>query len=480
MRIVEVLVDYFGHSNPKLAGFAQDLRLGEMELICRPSSMESFLARLFGDFDEANIEYAICGNYERLPQYTSNDLDIWVSSTKDAKDVLFEVASKEGFSNYICNVLANGSNNYFYKAHLKGIDLIKIDLLSDTAWRSVVPLVSSDVIQANRDTFNDIQVVNQSVEGVMHLLYPLLATGVVTEKYRPDLMKLVKSDTFFEHLTASVGPTISRRLVEDIKVAQWEKIAGNRNKVRNAVLMKMLKNLNGNRLAIILGYFGCALIKLARPQGLVIVLTGLDGAGKSTMSDRLNRDAAIFFPKKKLIRYYWRPFVLPPIAKLINSPGSQETLNSDGRRKVDRGFTTAVKSNIKYFYYVIDFILGRIRDTKTISTGGLIIFDRYHIDNIIYPERFGFSVNRSWMRWIDRLLVPQPAIIFYLTADTAEMVARKRELSAEEIDRQKAIYDVELCRRSNIVRVSTDDDEDTCYQAVLQACLERMSKRNCN
>ncbi len=448
-----------------------------MRSVAAKSCLEALLKRFFSELDRNSLKYCVIGNYDNLPYYTSNDVDFWVDNTRTAERLLLLSASEVGLRLYMQNKMANGSNNYFYAETGGGFEIVKIDLMSDVAYKSIMPIVKGGLIEKNRTKFKDFYVANETIEAVLHLLYPLVAFGVVKEKYKPKLVKLHRTDGFIDLLVSVLGEKQAQSILEEIGRENWPAVEGMAVKIRWTIFLNKIldKDIRSHKNII---YFLVSLVRRAvRKNGLVLSFTGIDGAGKSTIKDYLIGSSDNFFAKARNQEFYWRPFLLPRIAHVVGSKGQEEIIDRSGRRVVKSGSSSVLKNAAKYIYYVCDFVFGQVKYFKESHTGGLVVFDRYHFDNIVYPERFGFSLSRSVMRIFDRFVIPQPDILFYFTANTHVLYRRKQEIGVEEIESQKALYADEIKRKKTVIVIDTGCSLEDSVEKVLLECFKFMSLR---
>lgn len=425
-----------------------------------------------------NIEYCVIGNYDKLPEYTSNDVDFWVDDKDKAERILLSLAKRLNLRLYMQNKTANGTNNYFYYKHEdNSLEIIKIDLMIETAYKSIIPIVSNKLISQNRKVYKNFYVVNEELESIMHLFYPLVTFGVVKQKYRDKLQQIVKNKSFQTKIIKMIGIAYGNELIEYIEEGNWKKAEACANKIRRKFILSTLTKLNKKRIGIFIDFIKSVFKRVSSKNGLFISFTGIDGAGKTSIKKYFVENSKLFFTAGRIKEFYWRPFLLPRASKVLRSKGQKEIIDSAGRRVIKKSLTTTVKNYIKYFYYILDFIVGRIKYFLVTHTGGLVVFDRYHFDNIIYPERFGFSVNKSFMRLVDKWIVPQPDLLFYLTANTQTLYERKYEIDIDEINKQKAMYKCEIEKRDNIIVIETDGKFSDSTAAIVKECLEYMSER---
>ena len=169
-------------------------------------NLQNMLILLFESFKNNNISYCILGNYDMLPKYTENDVDIWVEDISKAEKILKEISKTLPVKKYLYNKTANGSNNYFYyfDEHKK-IKLIKIDFMHETAYKSIFPIVKKEMIKSNRKKYKNFLVANELIEGIMHLFYPLVTFGIIKKKYREKLSSLIDDSNFQNHILKIIG-----------------------------------------------------------------------------------------------------------------------------------------------------------------------------------------------------------------------------------------------------------------------------------
>jgi thymidylate kinase len=446
---------------------------------------ETTFQKMFTSFVEelecTDIQYCVIGNYEKLPYETENDVDFWVDDLDLSLTLLLKSAKPLGLKLYMHNKTANGTNNYFYRVHGEKVDVVKIDLMSETAYKSIIPLVSSDTIKDNREIYRGFYVANAFVEGVMHLLYPLVSFSIVKQKYREKLT-LLSADAQFSSL---LGEVLGNELGGDIQAMledeSWDEIEKTSPKVKQYFIVATLTKLTLKRVLIFAKFFRTILARVFKKNGITIAFTGIDGAGKSSIKQHIIDNSDKYFSKGRVAEFYWRPFLLPRLASAFGVAGQREAYDDTGRRlvKQDQLFLS-VRHFFKYAYYVADFILGQSKYFICVHTGGVAVFDRYHFDNIVYPERFGFSMNKSIMRFFDRWVVPQPDILFYFTAKTESLYDRKRELGIDEINSQKELYNREMIQRGGVKVIQTNCSFDDSVREVLAITMETASRRYSN
>ena len=119
-------------------------------------------------------------------------------------------------------------------------------------------------------------------------------------------------------------------------------------------------------------------------------------------------------------------------------------------------------------YYFWDFVLGYSLLARLKRRDTLVIADRYFYDFFLQPM---YKNHAGWAKALYLWLLPRPDKIVFLHADPAAIVARKPELTAEEIAEQQAKIEMLLTHprlRQRATKVLTDTDK-----AVTQAALRK-------
>jgi len=418
---------------------------------------DSYFARL----DELEIEYAIFGNYHSLPDSVDNDIDIWVSNYEEAYFELCTIFKLLNIDITCENVTSNGCNIYGY-AIINGIvQFLHVDLMIETAWKSWLPIIDSTDIASNRIKYKNYSVVNESVETVGHLLYPYLNKSIFKEKYREKLTHNISNEQSRKLIIAKIGSENYHKIRKNVENNDFDKLSLSKKTLVYSILKANIKNQPLKLLKNIYGFFVNNLTRLFKPTGLKIAFIGNDGCGKSTVVNRLILDSKKLYNGNNSHNYYWRPFVLPRI-----SQASSVTSHDDSNFTNEVEKHSCLKSYVKLAYYSLDYMLGGIKDYLLKSRGGIIIYDRYFDDLLIYPERFGMTLN-SKITTLIRVFIPQPDLVIYLSAPIEVLKNRRYEIFDSEMERQIIEY-LKLCKnKKNVIEVNGNQSMDDVYYSVL-------------
>ncbi|MDH5570719.1 MAG: hypothetical protein OEY89_03075 [Gammaproteobacteria bacterium] len=209
------------------------------------------------------------------------------------------------------------------------------------------------------------------------------------------------------------------------------------------------------------------------PTGLFIVIVGPDGCGKSTINTGATKSLERAF--RKTWSFHWRPGLLPKLGK--KSSNSNFSDNSPNQKSKYKGAI----SYLRFIYYWLDFILGYwliVYPKKAQTT--FIISERYYLDILVHPERYGFSCPQ-WFIKLFGLFVPKPDLVFLLSADPQKIHDRKPELPVDVIAEQIKQYSdvISSWGDSSIIDTSQDIQTSTSdfVSKVLVKCSEKLKRR---
>lgn len=256
-------------------------------------------------------------------------------------------------------------------------------------------------------------------------------------KQLDNFKKSYKND--FKKASIRLSSYLSRNMQESIiNIAQNEDIQ-QINKIslnlKKAVLLNTL--LNNKYDIIIYRYKEILRVfrRIIRPTGLVIVIIGTDGSGKSTIIEQLSTVLGPSF--RKITKYHWLP------VKLRKNDANTIVVNP--HEQPPRNILLSMIKLVVYCleYCVIDKLF--VYPQKIKST--LVLYDRYYYDIIVDPKRFRMKMPPIILKML-LSIIPKPDLVFYINTEPSIAYSRKKELQINELERQNGEY-IKIKKRLN-------------------------------
>jgi glycosyltransferase involved in cell wall biosynthesis len=183
-------------------------------------------------------------------------------------------------------------------------------------------------------------------------------------------------------------------------------------------------------------------------RGLVVLVAGPDGAGKSSLARHIADELAT--EVARVVHEHWRPGLLPHPRALVGGRSAGE--NTRPQERTPHG---PVVSLGLLGYYWLDFLFGGwLRHHAVRHRGGVVIVERGWWDIAVDSRRYRLSVPPSVVKALGYLL-PRPELALVLYGDPCALAVRKRELAPAEIDRQNAVWATTRAGRDQVVLDAT-------------------------
>jgi hypothetical protein len=194
-------------------------------------------------------------------------------------------------------------------------------------------------------------------------------------------------------------------------------------------------------------------------RGLVVLVAGPDGAGKSSVARRVADELA--GEVTRVVHTHWRPGLLPHPRALVGGRGA-----GDGTRPHSRAPHGAVLSLGLLGYYWLDFFVGGWLGQRVVRRrGGLVVVERGWWDVGIDGRRYRLSVPPAVVRALGRLL-PRPDLALVLHGDPRAVARRKGELVTAEVERQNALWRKTRAGRRQVVLDAAEPEDEVLGRAV--------------
>lgn len=166
-------------------------------------------------------------------------------------------------------------------------------------------------------------------------------------------------------------------------------------------------------------------------KGITITFTGVDGAGKSTILEKVKNELQVKYRLPvKVLRH--RPSLLPILSSVkYGKKGAEKkasvTLPRQGTNK------STISSFIRFIYYYMDYLIGRAYVYFKYNLRGItVLYDRYYFDFIVDGRRSNIDLSPGFVQ-SGYKLVSKPEVNIFLYAPPEEILRRKQELNEEDI-----------------------------------------------
>lgn len=200
-----------------------------------------------------------------------------------------------------------------------------------------------------------------------------------------------------------------------------------------------------------------------KKTGCFIAVEGADGVGKSTVLRLLLPQLLEDGRYSGFLFFHWKP-----VMANLNEGGIPETVAQDPRGSTPRN---RVGSLIYLGYHWLSFLFGYMKYVApALRAGKLVIADRYTYDVMLDPRRFRLNVPKWILRVFVRTL-PQPDVVLALVAEPETIVARKHELTIDEIKTYQNQLKAGII--SNLLLIQADADPKSVAADAYQAIMMR-------
>jgi thymidylate kinase len=163
----------------------------------------------------------------------------------------------------------------------------------------------------------------------------------------------------------------------------------------------------------------------------IITFSGVDGAGKTTILREFTGILETKYNKKvKELRH--RPSLLPILSTIKHGRKQAEQKTMEVLPRTG-GNKSKISSYIRFFYYLMDYVLGQwIIYFKYTRRGFIVIYDRYYFDFINDPQRTNINLDSSFIKFFYRLVF-KPQLNIFLYAPPEIILSRKQEMDEKSI-----------------------------------------------
>ena len=230
-----------------------------------------------------------------------HDIDLWTNNVAGFRIELIKAINKSGNQVLIDNKTNNGCNVVFFKREDEALTFMKIDVMTDTSWKSLLTLVDKETMAECIQPYKNFFVMGPEVEALGHFLYPMFEWGFIKkEQYKVDIKKYCHSKVFISTFKKLWGKTTANQVLKMIEEERWDDIYKQMGLLKKKALLRgMLRRQTWMNFCKTLYYI---LYRRLKPSGKCLAFCGLDGAGKTTILDELNKIFVGLLKNKKV--YY--------------------------------------------------------------------------------------------------------------------------------------------------------------------------------
>jgi len=382
---------------------------------------------LFAALDDANVRYCVLHSWEELPEKLSSDLDIAVRPKDLGKlPLVFRSLREHGYTAVqVFNYFVSAYYFVFFWFTGSLVNSVAIDVIFEHR-RGGLTAPSGETLVANRRRQRMFWIPSPESE-FTYLLSKKIWKGAAPAKQANRLRTLVQE----------LGRPAAERLASELFLGKSAKCVVDACAIGHVdALCAQMKgqtwttSLVRNPFVLVAYLFSEVVRRIRRwlqPTGLLVVVAGPDGAGKSTLIKGLVQATGPAFRRHRV--FHWRPMLL------WRRKSTRDT--TQPHSEPPAGFSWSVA---RLFAYLLDYWLGYLILVRPLlARSGLVIFDRYFDDLLIDPRRYRFG-GPSWLVQALRRVIPKPDLVLVLDADEEVVFSRKQEVQLAELRRQRRLY----------------------------------------
>ena len=438
-------------------------------------SNKTILETVFKVLNDSGLDYCVQNKYEMMPEEIPSDIDMFYRgvSEADLDKIVVEISKKLDIS--VCQKTSMGYFGFVYMLsplNPKKKFQLQLDFQLEFSPRQFTHVYLPDSMLNNKQFYNFFYIPSFDDE----IVYTIIRRVVKNDFNKDHLKKIcylyskdIKGITnkLRENLPSEVCEIIIKLMVSN-DVSFFNE--------NYAVLHKYCKELSIKnstwKKRISQRYFDVK-VQISRrfinPMGLTVAFISPDGGGKSTVINLIKETCSGVFHGVE--EKYFRPrlFKNPGSYNLIN-PTEEISNNPDPHsRPVNSGF----KSFIRYFFYNLDFLLGHVFIIIPHKLKRrLVIYDRYYYDYYVDMKRYQYKLPKFVPRLFS-FMIPTPDLVFILDAPADVIYSRKKELSLNEIERQRVIFSKMSKQIKNAYLINTDRPIENVVKEVTELIIKK-------
>ncbi|PYJ06662.1 MAG: hypothetical protein DME25_06140, partial [Verrucomicrobia bacterium] len=393
---------------------------------------------VFGAWRAAGVRFLVLRNYEGLPEFTTNDIDVLVAPAQlpQAERALLAAAEQAGFR---LHNRAEFATLAFYFSSRQSNAQAHFDLFTALKWRGFDFLDCEDFLEQRRER-GLFAVPHPAHEAATNLLASMIFTGRVKEKYKASVGAAFRAEpgAATALLARTYGQAHASFLAEAGAQEQWEAIESRTGELRRALILRQAAARPVRTLKSLLADAARLAKRFLRPPGLSVVLCGADGSGKSTAAAAVIEGLSGTFSPLKGCHFHWKPalFSARSDRRPADTPHGQPERNP-------------LLSLLYFGFHWLEFFIGsRLRIRPVTFRGGLALIERYYYDFFVDQRRYRLRLP-EWIIRLGGVAVKKPDLVILLDAPAPVLQSRKQEVPLAETERQCSAYRALVSRLPN-------------------------------
>ena len=385
------------------------------------------LRQVMQALEKEQVRYCILHGWHSLPEYLPSDVDIIIAPQDLAKleKVLLETAGAQ-----LVQMRQHESSCYYFvlaSVNENRLSFLQLDTALDYRRNGFIAFTAEEIL-ASRQAWNGFWVAAPQAE-FAYLLTKNVAKGVLPDRHKARLRHLHRTlGTEAKHVACHLfGIRWGGDVVERISASAWQEFEAKIPALKRALHWQILKRDPLNPARFWLPELRRVWRRLWYPTGLFIGVLGSDGAGKSTLIGRLKDDLKGVFDHADV--FHFRP-------RLVGKKAPHGPVTDPHGKPPYSWWLSA----LKLLFYLVEYVLGYVALlVPRLVRSTLVIFDRYYDDLLADPRRYRYG-GPEWLLLLIRAVIPRPDLFLILDAPEDRVLARKQEVSLQELKRQRQAY----------------------------------------
>ena len=428
------------------------------------------LNKLFEDFNSDKINYCILRNFENIPEDIGNDIDFLVDEEQLERITSMTDIILNQFNFILLSTKSRFGYFGTYYIHKTTNSILLLDFFTKSS-KKWLEYADVEYILKSKIKYRNFYVPKQGSILYTILLKDLLTYGKLRSKNN-DLLENMDNEVKKEFIETG-SKYLDRKILENL----FTLLKDAKNLPSKKYLFDNLKTYNNISQMTKYTYYR---IKEIVQNSLFnkmyfISIIGPDGVGKSTVTSNLKNDLKDKGLFKDILDIHHRFEFIPNISEIFTRrPKEGDTTKSSTRESSVVTNPTKkhswLRTLIYVIYYSVDFMLGYVYILKYKATGGMIIADRYYYDFYIQKH---YDNLPDFVKRFFYALIPQPNIIFFLSANAETIYKRKYELTLEEtIDQNRRCESI--IHYHDGISINANNDAQTVNNDMKNEIYKRM------